>query len=215
MMLSLQSQWRISSYSGYLNKVIEVGTTPNGVFGMKAHMDEFRPLLDTLQQIPWYRGLAAPQLLSTVFPNLSYIWITRRDKVRQAVSHIKALQTNIWWLTDQPPVPAEEPKKNTPSFHFEAIERFVGYIEVDEQAWQDYFHTHAITPLVVVYEELVQSYDATTRQVLEYLHIPTPTDLVMAEPRMKKQADTISEEWVERYHELKRAQQIPAESQRA
>jgi LPS sulfotransferase NodH len=182
---------------------------------MKAHMDQFRPLLATLQQIPWYRELAAHQMLSTIFPNLSYIWITRRDKVRQAVSHLKALQTNIWWLTDRPPVPAEEPKKNTPSFHFEAIDRFVSYIEEDEKAWRDYFNAHAIKPMVVVYEELVQTYSATACQVLEYLHIPKPADLVITEPHMKKQADRISEEWVERYHELKQTQQMLAESHRA
>jgi len=204
----LSRQWGISSFSEYLNKVLEVGTTPNGVFGMKAHMDQFRPLLNTLQQMPRYRGLAAPELLSTIFPNLSYIWITRQQKVRQAVPYLKAVQTNMWWLTDQPPFPAGEPTNNTPRFDFEAIDRLVRWIEEEERTWQDYFNAHSITPMVVVYEELARTYSATAGQILEYLNIPQPANLVMAEPRMQRQADMISEEWVERYQRLKRAQQL-------
>jgi LPS sulfotransferase NodH len=204
----LSRQWDISSYSGYLNKVIEVATTPNGVFGMKVHLHQFLPLLDTLQQLPWYRGLEAKALLSTVFPNLAYIWIMRRDKVRQAVSTLKALQTNIWFLTDRPPMPPGEPTNNTPSFDPEAIDFLLRLIEREERAWQDYFNAHAIKPLVVIYEELVQTYNATACQVLKYLHIPKPANLVEASPHMKRQADEISEEWVERYQKLKRTEPL-------
>lgn len=203
MMLSLQRQWGISNLSGYFKKVLEVGTTPNGVFGMKAHMSQFGAVMCILQQVPQFQGLAVPELLSTIFPNLSYIWISRRDKVRQAVSHLKALQTNIWWLTDRPPVPVEEPTGSTANFNFEAIDQLLRWIEEEETAWQDYFNAYAIKPLVVIYEELVQTYNITACQVLDYLHIPKPDDLVITEPRMKRQADMISEEWVERYLQLK------------
>lgn len=200
----LSREWGIASESEYLHHVRAVGTTPNGVLGMKVHMNQFRPLLLTLQQLPGYRGQAVPQILSSIFPNLSYIWITRRDKVQQAVSYLKARQTGLWWLTDWTPLSAGEP----PAFDFEAIERTVQWIEEEESAWQDYFIAHAITPLVVIYEELVQSYATTACQVLEYLHIPHPKDLVIAEPRLRKQADRSSEEWVERYLRMKRVEQL-------
>lgn len=204
-MLSLSRRWGISSFNGYLNKVLELGTTPNSVFGMKVHMNQFCPLLDALQQIPEYQELTASQLLSSVFPNLSYIWLTRRDKVRQAVSYLKADQTGIWQLTDQIPVPADEPGKNTLRFDGEEIDRHLRLIEEQESAWQDYFEAHAIKPLMVTYEELTQTNAATACQVLEYLHIPKPAHLVIAEPRTKRQADALSQEWVERYLQLKRS----------
>ncbi|MBV9688709.1 MAG: glycosyltransferase [Ktedonobacteraceae bacterium] len=209
MMLSLQREWGISSLSEYLNKVLELGTTPNGVFGMKAHLSQFRLLLSALQKIAVDQGLTGEDLLSTVFPHLSYIWITRRDKVQQAISFLKAAQTNLWWLTDQPPVPAPPPNAKIPLFDFEAIDRAVQAIALGESAWQEYFNGHAITPLVVTYEDLIQTYDATARSVLSYLNIPIPAHLGILEPRMKKQADGISQEWAERYHSLKRAQKVP------
>jgi len=197
----LSREWGITSEREYLNKVLEVGTTPNGVCGMKVHMNQFRPWLRTLPQLPGYQGLAAPEILSTIFPNLSYIWITRRDKVQQAVSYLKARRTSMWWQTDRTPLSAGAP----PAFDFEAIDRSVQWIEQEESAWQDYFNAQSIKPLVVIYEELVQRYATTVCQVLEYLNIPQPTNLVIAEPRVRKQADRSSEEWVERYHRVKRA----------
>ena len=59
---------------------------------------------------------------------------------------------------------------------------------------QQYFQECGVKPLVVVYEELVQAFEATTRRLLQELHIPLPADLVIPEPRLKKQADPLSEE---------------------
>ena len=195
-------RWGVSTYADYLDKALEEGTTPNGVFGAKVMWGYFDDFVSRLRQIPGYGGLAVPNLMQTVFPNLHYIWVTRRDKVRQAVSFWKAVQTNIWaWSTDEPPVPAKEP-----TFDFEAIDYLVQEIVTHEAAWQQYFSECGVTPFTVIYEDLVLAYEEAALQVLQYLNIPIPENLVFAERRLKKQADTLSEEWVQRYYNLKQAQ---------
>jgi LPS sulfotransferase NodH len=199
-------RWGTSTYGEYLDKVIETGTTPNGVFGLKTHLYQFNYFVGKLRQIPEYRELGLPDLLSTIFPNLHYIWLTRRDKVRQAVSFLRARQSNIWSQTDEPLAPVGKPTLKEPRFDFGALDYIVQKMEEDEASWQSYFNAWKVQPLVVVYEELVQAYEEIARRILEHLKIPTPPDLVFAEPHMKKQADALSEKWVERYQKLKRAQ---------
>jgi LPS sulfotransferase NodH len=68
-----------------------------------------------------------------------------------------------------------------------------------EEYWNEYFMESGIVPFTVVYEDLARSYEQTTFAVLNYLGIDTPDGLALPEPRLKKQADVLSEEWVRRY----------------
>jgi LPS sulfotransferase NodH len=79
-------------------------------------------------------------------------------------------------------------------------------IVTHEAAWQQYFSECGVTPFTVIYEDLVLACEATALQVLQYLNIPIPENLVFAERRLKKQSDALSEEWVQRYYNLKQAQ---------
>ena len=191
------------SYADYLASTITQGTTPNGVFGAKVMWGYFDDFISNLRTIPEYKEIASIlDLLSTTFPNLHYIWITRRDKVRQAISHWKAIQTQVWaWSTQEQPLPAKEP-----TFDFEAIDHLVQENIEHEAAWRRYFETSDVQPFTVVYEDLVSSYEATALQALRYLNIACPEKLAFAERRLKRQGDALSEEWVRRYLQLKHAQ---------
>lgn len=196
------------SYAEYLAKVLKRGTSPNGVFGAKVMWDYFDSLTSNLRQMPQYKGMALPDLLSTVFPNLCCIWVTRRDKVRQAVSLWKAIQTWTWRMEQASyPPDGSLQKRRELVFHFDAIDHLVQWIIDHEISWQRYFNLYRIQPFIVVYEEFVGAYEPTVLEILQYLNIPIPENLVLEEPHMKKQADTLSEEWVQRYQLLKGEQQ--------
>lgn len=197
------------SYADYLARVMTEGTTPNGVFGAKVMWGYFEGLLSNLTHIPQYRDLAVPDLLPTIFPNLHYIWVIRRDKVGQAISLWKAIQT--WtWKHEGVSSSASELSTRQMIFHFGAIDHLVQQIETDEANWQQYFNSNGIQPLTVVYEELAGAYEETAQKILRYLNIPAPENLVFAKRRMKRQANTLSEEWLERYYQLKRAHEQKA-----
>ena len=79
-------------------------------------------------------------------------------------------------------------------------------ITAHEAAWQHYFEICGVQPQTVIYEDFVSSYEETALQVLRHLHIVYPENLVFAERKLRKQADALSEGWVQRYHYLKQVQ---------
>lgn len=74
-----------------------------------------------------------------------------------------------------------------------------------EASWAEYLNEGQIRPFVVVYEDLVSTYEPVALKVLEYLGVAAPSDLEFAPRRLRKQADGLSEEWVRRYRERKQA----------
>jgi LPS sulfotransferase NodH len=184
----------------YLRLVLDKGSSPNGVFGAKIMWNYFPTMLQKLTDLPEYSGWNAPPLLADLFPNLRYIWIVRRDKVRQAVSWAKAGQTNIysWYKGDPLPVPKQEP-----TFDFTFIDNLYNLILEGEAGWQTFFEACGVQPFKVIYEELVEAYEETALRILDYLNIPFPKDLVFGERRMQKQADALNDLWVERYLAMK------------
>ena len=51
----------------------------------------------------------------------------------------------------------------------------------------------------MVYEDLVNSYEETAEGILKHLEIEYPENLVFGARQFKKQADELTDEWVERY----------------
>ena len=198
--------WDGSSYPVYLAQVLEEGTTPNGVFGAKMMWGYFDDFIQNLRLVPSYRDLIVPDLMATIFPNLQYIQVTRLDKVRQAVSLWKAIQTWTWKMEEDPSLSRshDQSSLHTLTFHFEAIDYLVRRIIAHEAQWQEYFEQSNIQPFTVVYEHLTAAYEQTLFKILHYLQIPIPENLVLPKPRMKKQADTLNEAWVQQYHQIKR-----------
>lgn len=192
--------WSISTYEDYLNRVIEESTTSNGVFAAKIMEDNFDVFIGKLRQIPKYERLGRSELLSMVFPNLRYIWTTRRNKVRQAISWLKATQTGIWSLAKGE---LTQPVKEA-NFDFEAIDRLAQEIILSEASWEEFFAECGVSPFTVVYEDLVASYEATIMQVLEYLGIHVQGEIKFVERGLQKQADAQSDNWYQHYTDMKR-----------
>jgi LPS sulfotransferase NodH len=84
-------------------------------------------------------------------------------------------------------------------FDREDIERKIGRLEREENAWQEFFRRHDITPHRVSYEGLAQAPDQHVRELLEFLGQTLPADFEIEPPVMERQTDELSEEWVARY----------------
>ena len=148
--------WRarhgIGSSIDYLRWLMDRGTSTNGVFGAKIMYDQMPYCVQLLRQLPDYQHHSPAnivELITTTFPNLFYVWITRSDKVRQAVSNDIAVQTgNYAWIGDQKPSSVTEPE-----FNFNRIDWQVHRILASEMGWQRYFTEAGVTPFKVSYEE--------------------------------------------------------------
>ena len=88
---------RPGEFEAWFRYVLQRATTGNGVFGAKMmwnYFDEFRLRMG---ELPGLGDLSSfNERLAVVFPRLKVIFIRRRDKVAQAVSLWKAIQTQQW-----------------------------------------------------------------------------------------------------------------------
>lgn len=194
------TEWEGAGYRQFVSEVLEEGTTPNGVFGAKMMWGYFDDFLSNLRRVSEFMHVSVYDLLASVFPDLRYIYITRQDKVRQAVSLWKAIQTQVWRKNV---APLQEGSNKALTFHFNAIDHLVRQIVAHEAAWWQFFQAGGLEPLVIVYEEMVEALETTIQNALCYLAVPVPEELVLFDHGMERQADMQSEEWVQCYHALK------------
>jgi LPS sulfotransferase NodH len=198
--------WDPHRYDRYLDWALQEGTTSNGVFGAKLMWGYFGDFVELLRGIPALGGYSVPELLSRVFPDLHYVQITREDKVRQAVSLWKAVQTQAWRSR---PGDAGRPKVE-PQFSFRAINYLVRLLTAHDASWDAYFLGLGHQPLKLTYEELAAGPQDTIERVLGHLGLDPVERAVLEGPRLQVQADALSEEWVRRVHEHLAALEAPA-----
>lgn len=191
--------WAPDTYDRYLEWALAEGSTPNGVFGAKLMWGYLGDFAQLVRGIDGHAGLALPSLLDRVFPGLRYVRITRRDKVRQAVSLWRAVQTQAWRQErngDGPRKPAGEPQ-----FSFRAINYLVRELTAHDASWDAYFLGLGTEPPTITYEDLAEAHEPVIRRVLDHLGVPVPDDLEFGEPELRSQSDDLSERWVERFNE--------------
>src|ERR1700761_1577970 len=68
-----------------------------------------------------------------------------------------------------------------------------------QESWRRFFDEYDIRPHSVFYENLVEKFESTVRGALDFLEID-PAQVQINGPNSVKQADALSQEWEERYH---------------
>jgi trehalose 2-sulfotransferase len=207
--------WSRTAYDRYLEWAMEQGTTDNGVFGAKLMWGYLGDFVSLLRNIPEYRDLPLAELLPAVFPGLTFVRVVRANKVRQAVSLWKAIQTATWrqvggepaeGIPEDPDVPPYKSflDEHLPAlrFNYNAISHLLGQILRDEARWDAFFEHVRIRPVLVLYENFAADYETSTLNVLKQLDLEPPMGFKF-EPRMKPQSDGINDDWARRYSELR------------
>lgn len=176
----MQIRLQAENVDDYLIKLMKCRTSANGVFAVKAHFHHFE---DILSKSRIAVGLARKS---------KYLYIDRKDKIQQAVSLAKAIQTNAW--------SSLATARRTPLFY---SSDFINacYEELQAQAagWRRWFETHEVTPLVVTYEDFVASPKEGLRGIAEHLEIAFDESAAVAVAVPEKQADALDDEWVRRF----------------
>jgi LPS sulfotransferase NodH len=165
--------------SEHILNLIEKNTTPNGVFGTKAHF---------LQAVNFV-GL---DNIERLYPApLKYISLRRRDFVRQGISLARAVQTNSYNSDVQP--------SKEPIYNYYQILQCIREVRVDAKGWETYFHQRGIEPLRIVYEDFVADQGGTLRNIFEFLKIAIPENFQTPVSRRKIQSDSLSDLWLEKF----------------
>jgi LPS sulfotransferase NodH len=216
--------WSRAAYDRYLEWAMAAGTTPNGVFAAKLMWGYFGDFVSLLRNIPEHSNASVAEILPAVFPDLTFVRVVRANKVRQAVSLWKAVQTATWREDDaatgagvgedSPPYKSfladHRPQLR---FHYGAIEHLLNQIIAEEAHWDAFFEHARNKPVLILYENFASDYETAIRHVLEQLNLQVPEDFEV-KPRMKRQSDGINDDWARRYADLKLGTEldlVPAE----
>jgi len=184
---------RARTYADYLAWAVEQGTTPNGVFGAKLMWGYLGEFADRLREIG-YTGASELDVLADAFPRPRYIRVVRLAKVEQAVSLWTAIQTQTWRDGQ-----AGTDANRVPVFHRGAIDHLVRRLTEQDERWGALFAAQGVTPLTVVYEELVQRWEPTLRRALAHIGVPDADAVALPDPPLRRQSDERSQDWVERF----------------
>jgi len=179
----------------YIQSIFDQGASPNGVRGIKVMFKQFNELLKKVRTNPKYAKINLNNLANYLI-STQYIFITRKDKLKQAISYEKAIQTGKWRLKED-----EKYKPKKAIFNLFGIDKNISIIKQDENAWIKYFNINKIKPLIIVYEDFVENHDKTIFKVLKFLSIPIPKDLSIKKSNLKKQSDRETDLWIQRYRE--------------
>src|SRR5712691_10899593 len=182
-------------FATYVRSIITATATSNEVFGFKLmswYLDDF---LGRLRETRAFGDAETVdlKLLQNAFPRLRFVHVFRRNKLRQALSTARALQTGLWKVQKGKTIQRE------PQFDAELIEQCLKDGQRQESVWQRFFQENAIDPFCVEYEKLCKDYEDTIRAVLDFLRISLPRRTRIGPPMTVRQADDISHAWEERF----------------
>lgn len=192
---------RAKDVSEYMDQVVAVSMTANGVFGTKLIANQTHQFLRRATE---HRGrplISLREALEAEYPGLRYVLLTRENKVAQAISYYRSVMTGVWQSRSH--ILASDAAL---VYDHYALERCYQDSAISDAYWEGFFRTHGIEPLRLTYEALTADFEGEARRVLRYLDLPTDTPI--ASPQTVKLADDISREWEERF---RRDGRFPAE----
>jgi LPS sulfotransferase NodH len=187
--------YHIHTFPEYAAIIRKERTTPNGVFGTKLIAgDILNEFLEVLRQNASHSvQMTAAQRLSNFFHNLTYIRLTRQDRIRQAISLYRAEATGIWHNTGKQATQPDLP------YDYRAIRTRLDRINAIEAEWDAFFEQAQLTPLTITYETFIQTPILVTQQILSHLGLSIPSDWQPDIISNKKMAQTQTDQWVIRY----------------
>ena len=172
--------WNVQSREEFIELLLKKKTSPNGVFGTKTHLNQYKTTFG-FDELP------------TRFSGLSYIWIRRSDIVAQAVSYTKAVQLELWTHH------GNARKGSELVYDFKQIKHFKDRVESEDEKWRVFFQSHNIEPLTLVYEDFSDKLLETVNDTLKFIGVEASQEVSIEPISLVKQADAVSQQWCERF----------------
>jgi LPS sulfotransferase NodH len=148
-------------------------TSPNGCFGLKTN-------LAALQDYPF----------DVLFPGCRLILINRVDLIDQAISLVRARQTNQWI--------SMLPRQGEPSYDSRAIQLALEELTVLKEYWYCFLKSSGREYLKVEYESLVEKPEREIARVARFLGLPE-VEIEWSRVLPRKQSGPESRIWRSRF----------------
>lgn len=171
--------------------VREAGKTQNGTWGGKLMWNQTPLVLRRTADLPDRSGTDLQSAIADTVGDVRYIRVTRDDRVSQAVSFWRAVQTQVWSGVTPPE------KDEKAQYSAQGIAQLVRNLADQDAGWDTFFEENGITPYVVRFEDLAADLETTLSGVFDYLGI----DAEVPSAPLRRQGNSRSEDWAERYRE--------------
>jgi len=197
---SLLAQCDATNYSELRKYIWKKGMSENGVLGVKhsAYSHRFLSLSEELKhernmldahELDW-------DLWADIFPNCTHIYLTRRNKIRQAVSWWKAIQDEQWHL-EKGSISNIDTSFYQDKYNIDALSHLLKECFLREAMTESFFEHNQLSPYVVVYEDLIRNYDGVLKGVYQKMDIEASNE--NRNKPFEKTANQINDEWVDRF----------------
>ena len=123
--------------------------------------------------------------------SIKYVYLTRKDILRRAISHIKIFQTKQ--------ATSLEKSERQPVYDFDRILREISEQEVISACTKEHLDFHGIEPLWITYKDLVENTDQTLRTIFDFCGFESERIVGLADTKLKKMGNAETEAWVERF----------------
>ncbi len=181
----------------YLSKIREKKSSANGVMAIKIFPSHLYNLAKK-GLLPLARGTQLDALIKKIGGEVVIVKLFRRNKLRQAISFVKAVQSDQWGAGD------EATLGKTIRYDLQGTERAIVNIVRWEAYWAEQFEISDCHPeLELYYEDYVNERESTLVRIAELLSIPDAGEVVMsrdvAAVKLKRQSDDLTEVWRKRF----------------
>jgi LPS sulfotransferase NodH len=151
----------------------------NGVFSYKFFVQNYVKIMDE-----------KPKLLSRIAPT-HVVYLTRADKLAQAISYSRAIRSGAWFWDHGTGDPCGYDESH--------IQSCLEAISGQETAWEHVFKITHVQPLRVFYEEFLEAPGSTIQAIIEYVVPGSRLDHPLQLPEFRVQRDSVSDDWKQRF----------------
>lgn len=185
--------WSSAGLAELFAAAFAASSTSNGVQGFKVMWEHFDRIIDVSRRRGADKAKSRAELEKQLAAGVRFVWLRRRNQVRQAISWNRALQSNGWNIETQ------RAFQGRPVYDFPGIGLAQRRIRRAESAWQSYFNRCGVEPLIVYYEDYLEDIPAAMASLGRRLGLP-PTSRVETETKLLDvQSDRTTDEWESRY----------------
>ncbi|MEM7345400.1 MAG: Stf0 family sulfotransferase [Chloroflexota bacterium] len=181
----------------YLSAILQEGAGGTQVFGMRVMWRDFGNLVQRLDLL--YPGLSSDRArFEAAFGPMRFVYLSREDKVAQAISRVKAERSGLWHIDADGKERERIKVGQTPTYDARVIAEQVAAYEQHDAAWLNWFTQQTINPVRITYEALADNPQATLAIILSALGLD-PAIAETVKPKTAKLADNESREWAARF----------------
>ena len=181
----------------YLSAVLREGAAGTRIFGMRLMWESITDLSERLGF--FYPGLPTDSArFRSAFGPPHYLYLSREDKVAQAVSFFKAEQSGLWHVFADGTERERLKPGQAPVYDFQVLSELVTSLNEHDAAWSGWFDQQEVDPVRITYEALSTEPQAELATVLSSLGLD-PAIAEDAKPITAKLADRESCEWATRF----------------